>query len=305
MSSLPLRPLTPAEFPPLLAEIPQPPKALWAEGNLPASDLTLLAVVGSRQYTTYGKQAVEHLIRGLAGYPVGIVSGLALGMDALAHEAALTHGLYTLAVPGSGLSPHALYPATNRRLATRILEAGGGLLSEFAPETRAARWTFPARNRIMAGLCPATLLVEAGEKSGTLITARMAADYNRELLVVPGSIFSPTSRGCHQFLKLGATPVTSAEDILDALHIPIQTSEVAPRSSADLSPATIHILSHLPEPTDRDTLIRRLGIPVHEASILLMQVELEGHIAVEGGIYTALTPYTPGHNPDHPNLPFP
>lgn len=299
MSSLALRPLTAAEFPPLLREIPQPPKALWAQGCLPPPDITLLAVVGSRQYTTYGKQVVEHLIRGLAGHPVGIVSGLALGIDALAHEAALTHGLYTMAVPGSGLSPHTLYPATNRRLAQRILEAGGGLLSEFAPDTRAARWTFPARNRIMAGLCRATLLIEAGEKSGTLITARMTADYNRELLVVPGSIFSDTSRGCHQFLKLGATPVTSAVDILEALHIEVRGSNTAPISP--LSPATRHILSCLPEPTDRDTLIRRLNLAVHEASILLMQAELEGHVAVEGGIYTALSTT---NDSTQPNLPL-
>jgi DNA processing protein len=145
--------------------------------------------------------------RRLAGYPIGIVSGLALGIDAFAHEAALRAGLYTLAVPGSGLGDQVLYPASNRRLADRIVDGGGGLLSELSPDTRAALWTFPQRNRLMAGMCAATLLIEAGEKSGTLITARMAVDYNRELLVVPGSIFSPTSRGCHQFLKLGATPV--------------------------------------------------------------------------------------------------
>jgi DNA processing protein len=281
--------LAPSEFPPLLREIPQPPKALWAEGNLPPPDLTLLAVVGSRQYTTYGKQVVEQLIAGLRGYPVGIVSGLALGIDALAHEAALHHGLYTLAVPGSGLGSTVLYPASNRRLATRIVEAGGGLLSELAPDTRAAQWTFPQRNRIMAGMCEATLLIEAGEKSGTLITARMAVDYNRELLVVPGSIFSPTSRGTHQFLKLGATPVTCATDILTALRIEVDESKTTTTTADTLSDEARLVLAHLDEPTDRDTLIRRLGLPIAAASIVLMQAELEGHVAVEGGIYTALT----------------
>jgi DNA processing protein len=289
MSSLPLRQLAPSEYPPLLREIPQPPKELWAEGNLPPPDIALLAVVGSRQHTTYGKQVVEQLIAGLAGYPVGIVSGLALGIDALAHEAALTHGLYTIAVPGSGLGSVVLYPASNRRLATRIVDAGGGLLSELAPDIRAAQWTFPQRNRIMAGMCTATLLIEAGEKSGTLITARMAVDYNRELLVVPGSIFSPTSRGTHQFLKLGATPVTCAADILEVLHITPVASATTNTTVDSISPESTLVLSHLPEPTDRDTLIRRLGLPVPEANILLMQAELEGHIVVEGGIYTALT----------------
>jgi DNA processing protein len=288
VSSSLIRELATKEFPPLLAHIPQPPAHLWLRGELPAPDLTLLAVVGSRKYTTYGKQAVESLIGGLAGYPIGIVSGLALGIDALAHEAALRAGLYTLAVPGSGLGDQVLYPASNRRLADRIVDGGGGLLSELSPDTRAALWTFPQRNRLMAGMCAATLLIEAGEKSGTLITARMAVDYNRELLVVPGSIFSPTSRGCHQFLKLGATPVTDSHDILAALGIDEVTTKSEKLVSV-LSPEATLVLSHLTEPTDRDTLIRQLGLPTAAASIILMQAELEGHIAVDGGIYTPIT----------------
>ena len=175
--------------------------------------------MGSREHTEYGKEVVEHLISGLKGYPVGIVSGLALGIDGLAHEAAMRHGLYTLAVPGSGLAESVLYPASHKQLAAEILKHGGGLLSEYPPETSAAKWTFPQRNRIMAGLCKATLLIEATEKSGTLITARLAVDYNRELLAVPGHIFSKNSYGTHQFLKLGATMVTEARDILLALGI--------------------------------------------------------------------------------------
>ncbi|MFM2423695.1 MAG: hypothetical protein RLZZ70_80 [Candidatus Parcubacteria bacterium] len=289
MSTLPLRALLPAEFPSLLKEIPQPPKTLWAEGNLPASHLPLLAVVGSRQYTTYGKQVVEQLIAGLRHYEVGIISGLALGMDTLAHEAALANGLYTMAVPGSGLNASVIYPASNKRLARRIIDTGGGLLSELAPDVRAALWTFPQRNRIMAGMCEATLLIEAGEKSGTLITARMATDYNRELLVVPGSIFSPTSRGTHQFLKLGATPVTSAEDIVAVMQLERMDTMTTPRVTNSLSPEARLVLAELSEPTDRDTLIRKLNLPVAAASIILMQVELEGHIKSEGGYYTAVT----------------
>jgi DNA processing protein len=287
MSSYAIRPLAENEFPPLLAEIPEQSKTLWAAGTLPAPELTLIAVVGSRHHTTYGKQVVEHLISGLAGYPIGIVSGLALGMDALAHEAALANGLYTLAVPGSGLDESVLYPRSNRRLARKILDAGGGLLSELAPTSPAALWTFPRRNRIMAGMCHATLLIEAGEKSGTLITARLAADYNRELMVVPGSIFSPTSRGTHQFLKLGATPVTEISDILDALRL--DSLPTTGHTSIPLSPEAIQVLSHLREPLDRDTLIHHLAMPVSAASSLLMQVELEGHISNDGGIYTATT----------------
>jgi DNA processing protein len=198
----PINELTATEFPVGLREIPQPPKQLNYRGTLPDAKLALLSVVGSRKYTSYGKQVVEELIGGLEGYPVGIVSGLALGVDSLAHEAALRHHLYTLAIPGGGLSDTRIYPATHKKLAFRILEAGGGLLSEYDPDFRATTWSFPQRNRLVAGISRATLLVEAAEKSGTLITARLTADYNRELLVVPGSIFSKNSQGVHQFLNL-------------------------------------------------------------------------------------------------------
>jgi DNA processing protein len=286
MSSFSPRKLTTAEFPPLLAEIPQPPTELWAVGNLPPPHLTLLCVVGSRKYTTYGKEVIEHLIAGLADYPIGIVSGLALGVDALAHEAALRHGLYTMAVPGSGLDESVLYPRSHRNLARTIVEAGGGLLSELPPITPAALWTFPQRNRIMAGMCPATLLIEAGAKSGTLITARMCVDYNRELLVVPGNIFSSNSAGTHQFLKLGATPVTSAFDILEALGIDVHT-ESAPKTLPLLSPQEAKVITLLHKPTDRDTLIRKLELPISEAGVLLMQMEMLGLISANSNIYTA------------------
>jgi len=288
MSSFEIRKLSSAEFPYLLSEIPQPPKELWTVGNLPPPDIKLLAVVGSRKYTTYGKQVVDHLIGGLAGYPVGIVSGLALGIDGLAHEAAIRHGLYTLAVPGSGLDESVLYPASHRNLARNIVDNGGGLLSEWEPTAPAARWTFTQRNRIMAGLCPATLLIEAGAKSGTLITARMCADYNRELLVVPGNIFSSNSVGTHQFLKLGATPVTTAADILAVLGIDIE-EDAAPKTLTLLSPLEDKVLQLLLNPLDRDSLIRKLELPISEAGVLLMQMEMSGHISIEGNIYQAVS----------------
>jgi DNA processing protein len=282
-----IRALSPAEFPPLLAEIPEPPKELWLRGNLPPPELRLFAVVGSREYTTYGKQVVEHLISGLAGYPVGIISGLALGIDSLAHEAALTHGLYTMAVPGSGLHDSVIYPARHKRLADRIVESGGGLLSEFEPTHPAAKWTFTQRNRIMAGMCTATILIEAAPQSGTLITARMTVDYNRELLVVPGSIFSKNSFGTHQFLKLGAMPVTDATDILAVLGIEVaETSTLKPRPT--LSATEEIVLSHLRNPTDRDSIIRALGLPAHEANILLMQMEMHGYIIMDDNHYRSL-----------------
>lgn len=269
-----------------LLEIPQPPDQLWYQGKLPPAELKLLAVVGSRKYTTYGKQVVEHLINGLADYPVGIVSGLALGIDGLAHEQALKNNLYTLAVPGSGLDKSVLYPARHKELAERILRDGSGLLSELPPKTAAAPWTFPQRNRLMAGLCHATILIEAGEKSGTLITARMVADYNRELLAVPGSIFSKNSYGTHQFLKLGATLVTDASDILAVLNIEEKTTTSTPRP--ELSEIEEKVIQTLIEPLDRDTLIRKLNIPTNEAGIILMTMEMQGYIKYETPHYRSL-----------------
>jgi DNA processing protein len=272
----------------LLQEIPQPPKELWYEGQLPGSDLTLIAVVGSRKYTTYAKQTIEYLLSGLTGYKIGIVSGLALGVDGLAHENALANKLYTLAVPGSGLSEKVLYPPSHRSLARKIIEGGGGLLSEYPPETAAATWTFPQRNRIMAGLCQATLLIEAGEKSGTLITARLAVDYNRELLAVPGSIFSRNSVGTNQFIKLGATPVTEPADILTALNIEIAEKPNLETLRRDLSSSEVRVISLLLEPRDRDSLIRLLELPVSEAGILLMKMEMQGYIKYEAPHYHSL-----------------
>jgi DNA processing protein len=281
-------PITPLDtIPDVLQEIPQPPEQLNYRGAPPPADLPLIAVVGSRQYTSYGKAVVEHILGGLAGYQVGIVSGLAIGIDGLAHEAALRHHLYTLAIPGGGLDDSVLYPARHKRLAYRILEAGGTLLSEYEPAQQVARWTFPQRNRLVCGIAIATIVIEAAEQSGSLITARMATDYNRELFVVPGDIFSPMSRGTHQFLKLGATPLTNAQDIIDALKLkPTPAASVAQSTTGDaLAPAAQRILTILTEPLHKDDLIRRSGLGIEQANVLLMELELTGHLTETDGVY--------------------
>lgn len=281
--NFPIETVPAAEWPPLLREIPQPPKQLNYRGILPDKSLKLIAVVGSRKYTNYGQQVVSHLIEGLAGYPVGIVSGLALGIDSLAHEAALRAGLYTLAIPGGGLDDSVIYPARHKPLARKILESGGGLMSEYEPTFKATTWSFPERNRLVCGIAHATLVIEAGEKSGSLITARLATEYNRELLVVPGNIFSYNSKGTHQFLKLGATPVTEAKDILEVLNI--AEERPAPQAPATVSPQEAKVLEILNEPTERDTLIRKLSLSTSNAAILLMQMEMTGLIKEQGGVY--------------------
>ncbi len=266
-----------------LSEIPDPPKELYVRGTPPPQEASLLAVVGSRNYSNYGKQVVEYLIEGLRSYPISIVSGLALGIDALAHEAALNAGLHTLAVPGSGIDDTVIYPRKNFGLAQKILERGGGLLSEFEPDFRATQWSFPRRNRIMVGLSHAVLLIEASEKSGTLITARLTAEYNRDLLVVPGNIFSENSRGAHQFLKLGATPVTEPQDIIDALHLTRDEGDLF--STPTGTQEEMLIFELLNEPKDNDTLIRSLPFTREETLTLLMRMELDGKIKEQNGVF--------------------
>lgn len=286
--SFPILEVSKEEFPALLREIPQPPESLTYRGALPPPDIHLLSVVGSRKYTSYGKQVIDELINGLKGYPIGIVSGLALGVDSLSHEAALRNNLYTLAIPGGGLSDEVIYPATHKPLARKILEAGGGLLSEYAPDFQATTWSFPKRNRLVAGISRATLLIEAAEKSGTLITARMTVDYNRELLVVPGNIFAQTSAGVHQFLKLGATPVTSAKDILDVLGIEERNSDHTTPGLV-LSEQEAQVIALLQVPCHRDEIIRKLNLnTTAQAAQLLMMMELSGYITSHDNIYRPL-----------------
>ena len=166
-----IRSLLPEEYPELLKEITDPPKQLRYEGELPRAGNKLLAVVGSRKYSTYGREVCESLISGLSDLPITIVSGLALGIDSIAHRAALRVGLQTIAIPGSGLDRKVLHPHSHVGLAEEILENGGGLMSEYDDTMPAGVWAFPRRNRIMAGMCHATIIIEAEKRSGTPITS--------------------------------------------------------------------------------------------------------------------------------------
>lgn len=284
----PIKSFTTKETFPSLLEVPDSPKEITFRGALPPQENSTLAVVGSRNYSNYGKQAVEYLISGLNRYPITIVSGLALGIDALAHKFALDAGLYTLSVPGSGLNDSVLYPRTNKTLARRILDSGGGLLSEFDPDFKATPWSFPKRNRIMVGLAEAVLLIEATEQSGTLITARLTSDYNKELLAVPGNIFSEGSRGTHQFIKLGAIPVTSPEDILYALRRDPE-DKTTKTEAVEMPDDVKSVLDLLVEPKDRDVLIRLLSLPETDVLSLLMKMELDGLIKEQNGIIYRVT----------------
>lgn len=270
-----------------LREISDPPKKLYIQGQFPDEELKFLTVVGSRKHSSYGKMVCEKLIEKLAGYPIVIVSGMALGIDSIAHESAIKAGLKTIAIPGSGLSEKVLYPKSNFKLSRKILESGGCLISEFEPDFKATNWSFIQRNRIGAGMSDAVLLIEAEEKSGTLTTARFAIDYNREVLVVPGNISSPTSKGTNNLLRDGATPITKSRDILEALGIKEIKNEEK-EIIKDLPEEELLIYKSLKEPKSKDQLSEELKKEIEEINILVSMLEIRGIVKQADGKVTRL-----------------
>lgn len=259
-------------------EIPQPPKKLFIRGTFPiAPHYVFLTIVGSRKCSPYGQEVCRMLIQGLKGYPVVIVSGLAHGIDSCAHQSAIDSGLVTLAFPGSGLDKNVIYPRQNISLATTILVSGGCLLSEQPNDEPGASWTFPRRNRLMAGISRATLLIEASHQSGSRITAKLATEYNRDVFAVPGNIFDALSEAPHELIRLGAIPITSPTNLLEALGFSPET-----KTQLDLFPNLSDnehkIMKFLNHPTRRGDLLRNLGIPVHLANELITQLEMKGLI---------------------------
>lgn len=278
------RELPKKEWPEQLLEMPQPPKQLWVRGSMPPRESRVLTVVGSRAMSRYGQEACEKLITGLAGYPISIVSGLALGVDTCAHKAALAADLHTLAVPGSGLGDDVLYPRSNRTFSKELLGKGGGMLSEYPPDAHSRTHFFPERNRIMVGLSHAVLIVEAGQKSGTLITARLAGEYNRDLLCIPHRIGDPHGFGSHLFIRLGAALVTEPAHILEALGISPRETR-ASTAPIDLEDTEREIWSMLEEPQSRDEILRAMPTTVSSALTALVSLELRGLIKEEFGAW--------------------
>ena len=277
-----IRQLTPEQYPELLKEINDPPKKLYVKGELPPDDMKYLCVVGSRKYTPYGKEVCKTLIEGLSGYPIVIVSGLAIGIDSIAHESALEAGLKTIAVPGSGLSENVLHPKTNKLLAKRIIESGGTMLSEFEEGFKATHYSFPQRNRVMAGMSHAVLIIEAEEKSGTLITARLALSYNRDIGAVPGAIDSRTSKGTHALIKDGAALIETPEDILELLDLTPSPKKDS-TTFENLSSFEKEIVDLLSNPKTQDELLHDLSVQPHELSIQLSALEIKGVIETRLG----------------------
>lgn len=261
-------------YPPLLATINARPEILFLRGTPPPPRLSV-ACIGTRRPSEYGKRCVEKLIPPLAASGIPIISGLALGTDALAHAATLKEKGYTAGVLGSGVDNASITPHSNLRLAREILEQGGCLLSELPPGAIALPEHFPVRNRIIAGLSQATVVIEASLDSGTLITARLALEEGREVLAVPGSIWSDVSNGTHQLLRSGARLCGSVGDILEALHLDRVESCAAAQESLPITPDERSLLEQLTRPQSADELARICGWPIGRISQALSMLELK------------------------------
>lgn len=260
------------DYPDELAHIPDPPLLLYIRGRRELLARPALAIVGARNATSQGKANARHFAASLSRAGVCIVSGLALGIDAAAHEGALQGTGSTIAVVGTGAD--LFYPTRNRALAEHIAR-DGCVISEFALGTPPNPGNFPRRNRIISGLSAGVLVVEAAEKSGSLITARVAGEQGRELFALPGSIHAPLAKGCHKLIRDGARLVDSVNDILESLRI----SPLAPELAAPMPTETscLGLLGHLGhEPVDIDTLLLRSGSTVGALSLELLALEMAG-----------------------------
>lgn len=272
-------------------EIPDCPKQIFYRGNIDqfnnVSNKHFLAVIGSRTVTTYGKDSIQKLVPPLTGHPICIISGLAIGVDGLSHEAAIKAKLPIIAIPGSGLGEKVLYPSSNRKLALEILQNNGLLISEYDENFKSMLHFFPARNRLMAALSDAVLLIEASKKSGTMITARIATEYNKDVWCVPGSIFSEKSEGTNNLIKTGAAMITDYKDILHNFRISIDEKESESGfdiDKADLSPDEKKILKALTENFTKEKLMEITELSFGEFLTALTMLEMKGFIKEETGV---------------------
>ena len=291
--------LTPGDagYPALLREIPRPPPQLFIRGAVAALSLPQLAIVGSRNATPAGAETARDFASHLAARGFCITSGLAEGIDAAAHRGALAVGGRTVAVCGTG--PDIVYPRHHESLAAEIIATGGAIVSEFAPGTAVHRGNFPRRNRLISGLAVGTLVVEAGVRSGALITARHALEQGRDVFAIPGSIHNPVARGCHRLIRNGAKLVETAADIVEELGglLAMLGMDDAPERAESTPEATDCPVENAAEyagllaamawdPVDADTLVARSGLTIGDVSSMLLLLEMQGSVrALSGGRY--------------------
>ena len=264
-----------AEYPIALDTTHTPPEVLFLRGNPPPATVSI-ACVGTRRPSSYGQECVKRLLGPVATAGIPIISGLALGIDAIAHRVALEHGGYTCGVLGSGVDDASITPSSNLPLAQQILDAGGGILSEFGPGTPGFKQHFPIRNRVIAGIAQALVVIEATMDSGTMITARCAAEADRELLAVPGPIWSDYSMGTHHLIRsLGAAICAEAQDIFNALALDrVQVCQVS-QTALPITPDERSLLSFLRRPVTVDELARSADWPIGRIHQALSMLELK------------------------------
>ena len=272
-----------------LSHTPVPPKRLLVRGLVAPTDTLYITIVGSRVCSEYGKQVVDEICKSLTGQPVSIISGLAHGIDTHVHKCALKYNLHTMAVVGSGIEDKVLYPQTNLKLSHQILDQGGAIITEQESDAPSRPWMFPARNRITVGISHLVIIVEAKEKSGTLITSRLATDYNREVMVVPHSIYSSFGKGSNELIKQGAYMYTKPSDIFELLKLDI--------------PESMQLFNYIPHPKERiilkviqdgNTRIENIltacsdKVSVSEVVQIILTLEIENIIKKVDGEYIAL-----------------
>ena len=269
-------------YPKILLEIPDHPAVLYIKGDIEVFGNPFLAIVGSRKFTHYGKKAAYDLSRACASVGLGIISGLALGIDAIAHKAALDGGGVTIGVLGCGLDK--IYPANNLNLGREIIEKGGAVISELSPGTPPLKQNFPARNRIIAGLALGTLVVEAAEKSGALITAYQSLEYNREVMAVPGNIDSQVSKGTNLLIQKGAKLVQEPEDIFESLNIELKKAE---ERSREILPETEEekVIIEILKSGEKiiDVIVKESDINIIALNSTLSMMEMKGIVENIGG----------------------
>ena len=264
-----------------LPHIPDPPKKLFIRGKLPAKRVKTVAIVGTRKPSAYGREIATKIASECAKNSIVVVSGLALGIDSIAHRAAIDSGGKTIAVLANGVDK--IYPRSHEDLGQKILQTNGAILSEYPNNTPARPWQFLARNRIVSGLADAVVIIEAASRSGTLSTANHALDQGKEIFAVPGNITSPLSAGCNQLIKNGANPLTSVEDLLDFL-IPDRFEKQTQLFKGDTREENV-ILEFLSKngTTSSDTIIKQTKLSASEFNQAITILELEGLVLNNGG----------------------
>lgn len=270
------------DYPMRLKEVDQPPPVLYVRGEIKMEDALAVAIVGTRKVTAYGRQVTEELAACLAHNGVTVVSGLARGVDATAHQAALKAGGRTIGVLGSGVDQ--IYPPEHLNLAKQMTGAGA-VISDYAPGTPPEAVNFPPRNRIISGLSLAVVVVEAGETSGALITASFAAEQGRDVLAVPGGIYTPLCKGTNRLISQGARPLLAVEEVLEVINVVRQSQQVEARQILPADPTEARLLQILElEPIHIDEICGQSGLPIETVSATLTMMELKGLVRQEGSM---------------------